>query len=121
MSTTTPLSRPASLPDVRLSLDYSEQSCLITILEPLTVPGGASGESLPPGGPAQDKSLRRKCSQNSSRKLGNSPVSQIKGLPGAYEPVSYDKIIIVASVDECSINDLNIFDVHRSLIKRLCP
>lgn len=71
---------------------------------------GASGKvkNHCPRGSAQDKSALHKCPRNSSRKPRDSPVSQMEVIPGTYETVSYEKYIVVTSVDGCSINDLDI-------------
>lgn len=111
------LPRPASLPDVRLSPNTSTRPSLIATLEPFMALSGASGKSLPPKGSAQDKSVRQRCPRTSLRKPEGSSVSQIEVMPGMYEPVSFEKYIVVKSVDGCSINDLDIFEVHRSLVK----
>lgn len=111
------LPRPTSLPDLRPSPETSSRPSLIATLEPFQAPSGTKGASassflIPrPGG-----------SRTKSRKQGpkNVPVSQssqVEVLPGLFESVSYDKYITVKSLDGRSVNDLDIFEVHRELVK----
>lgn len=111
------LTRPSSLPDLRLSPASSPRPSLIATLEPFQAPSGSKGTAVPSSSPPLSGSSRQK---GHRRGIRNEPGPQrptVEVLPGLFEPTAYNKYMTVKSVNGNSIMDLDIFDVHRSLVQ----
>ena len=122
MASSPPLSRPRSLPDVPSFRPSSFRSSLIATLEPFWATGGATGITVPSASNSADSNREmfnykpRKQRRVNAQKAGFSgPL--IQTLPGTFEPAYYEEFLVIKSLDGVSVMDLDIFDVHRALIK----
>ena len=120
MASLPPLSRPRSFPDV-CSSPASSRSSFITTLEPFRDTGGATGTTVPSASNSADSnremfnSKPRKQRRVNAQKGLSGPL--IQTLPGTFEPANHEQFLVVKSLDGVSVMDLDIFDVHRALIK----
>nr|BDT63039.1 MAG: hypothetical protein [Trachysalambria curvirostris nimavirus] len=105
--TKTKLTRTASLPDdlCNPSANPSENS-LVATLQPYQPAVGKKGP--------RPSSSKNKPSPGKKRK---GPQSLREILPGTFVNNSYQKFLVIKTMDGKSIMDLDIFDVHRRLVK----
>ena len=116
-----PLSRPRSRTDVRSSPASSSRSSLIATLELFRATSGATGTTVPSALNSADSnremfnSKPRLQRRIHAQKSLSGPL--IQTLPGTFEPAYYEQFLVIKSPDGVSVIDLDIFDVHRALIK----
>ena len=77
---------------------------------------GLRSLSLRAGGLNYDKSFGKSKNHRCFPKQKDSSCPLIETLPDTLEPAFYKKFLEIKSLDKLSITDLDIFDVHRSLI-----
>lgn len=112
-----PLTRPSSLPDLRPSTASSPRPSLIATLEPFKAPSGSKGTTVPSASPSLSGGFRQKGRRQGVRNVPGPQGPTVEVLPGVFEPAAFNKYITVKTLNDKSIMDLDIFDVHRSLVK----
>ena len=121
MASSPPLSRPRSLSEVRSSPDSSSRFSLIATLEPFRAMGGATGTTVPSASNYADSnremfnSKPRKQRRVNAQKGFSGPL--IQTLSGTFVPAYYEQFLVIESLGGVSVMELDIFDVHRALIK----
>lgn len=116
MASSSHISRPASLPDVR-TLSASPRPTSIATLKPFQAQNGTKRGYVPSPSFSRPGGSRLKGRRQGARNEPGPQELTKEVLPGMFESVSFDKYMTVRSVNGTSIMDLDVFDVHRALVK----
>lgn len=116
MASSSNISRPASLPDVR-TLSASPRPTLIATLKPFQAQNGTKRDYVPSPSSSRPVGPRVKGRKQGARNQPGPQTLSKEVLPGMFESVSYDKYMTVKSVNGTSVMDLDVFEVHRAIVK----